>query len=246
MQTAPVPAEATVPFTPLAGLRAAGYYAVVIPIMLLIALIATLCYPLRYRICMQWVRFSLWWLRLVCGLDHTVEGREHVPRQGTAIVACNHQSAWETLSLMLIFPPQCILVKRELLWVPILGWGLMLVRAIAVDRGGAGAVAVRRMLRKCEQRLAEGRWIALFPEGTRSTPGTPGHYRGGIGVLAARTGRPVIPVRHDAGRYWPRNSFCKRPGTIRLRIGPPIDSRGKSAEQITRLVQHWIESPEPR
>jgi len=193
----------------------------------------------RYRFISQWARFHVWLLGALCGLHYRVEGREHLPQHSTAIILAKHQSSWETLAFQEIFPPQVWVLKRELLWLPLFGWALALLNPIAIDRG-AGRKAVKQIVDQGRQRLQTGRWVVVFPEGTRMSPGQ--HRRFGIGgaALAAESGYPVVPVAHDAGHYWPRRGFLKRRGTIRVLIGPVIDSRGKSAEEINRLAEAWV------
>jgi 1-acyl-sn-glycerol-3-phosphate acyltransferase len=210
---------------------------------LIIAPLAVLTFPFpftaRYAFITQWARFNLWWLRLSCGLRYVVHGRDNIPA-GNAIVFCKHQSAWETLALQSIFPPQVWLLKRELLWVPFFGWGLAMLEPIAIDRR-AGRKAVEQLVRQGRERLADGRWVVIFPEGTRVAPGQTGRYGIGGAVLAAASGYPVVPVAHNAGEFWPRRGFIKRPGTITVVVGPVIDPRGKDAETIKEEAKEWIE-----
>lgn len=196
-------------------------------------------FPIRYAFITRWARFNLWWLRLTCRLDYQVRGQENIPA-GNAIVFCKHQSAWETLALQKIFPPQVWLLKRELLWVPFFGWGLAMLEPIAIDRG-AGRKAVEQLVRQGKERLTDGRWVVIFPEGTRVPPRETGRYGIGGAVLAAKSGYPVIPVAHNAGEFWPRRGFIKRPGTISVVVGPAIESRGKTAEMIKEEAKEWIE-----
>lgn len=193
----------------------------------------------RYGFITQWGRFNLWWLKMTCRLDYRVEGREHIP-PGNAIVFCKHQSAWETLALQSIFPPQVWLLKRELLWVPFFGWGLAMLEPIAINRR-AGRRAVQQLVSQGSIRLAEGRWVIIFPEGTRVSPGQTGRYGIGGAVLAATTGYPVVPVAHNAGEFWPRLGFIKHPGTITVVVGPVIETHGKDAETIKEEAKEWIE-----
>lgn len=210
---------------------------------LIIAPLAVLTFPFpftaRYAFITQWARFNLWWLRLSCGLRYVVHGRDNIPA-GNAIVFCKHQSAWETLALQSIFPPQVWLLKRELLWVPFFGWGLAMLEPIAIDRR-AGRKAVEQLVRQGRERLADGRWVVVFPEGTRVAPGQTGRYGIGGAVLAAASGYPVVPVAHNAGEFWPRRGFIKRPGTITVVVGPVIDPHGKDAETIKEEAKEWIE-----
>jgi 1-acyl-sn-glycerol-3-phosphate acyltransferase len=207
------------------------------------ATLSMLTFPLpplvRYRFIIQWPRMQIWLLRRLCRLDYRVEGRENLP-PGPAIILCKHQSAWETLALELIFPPVTWVLKRELLRIPFFGWALALLRPIAIDRS-VGRGAVQQVIQQGRQRLAAGLWVLIFPEGTRIPPGTRGRYRLGGAVLAVETGRPVVPVAHNAGSYWPRRGFIKRPGVIRVVIGPVIESRGHSAAEINARAERWIE-----
>lgn len=205
--------------------------------------LAVLTFPfpftIRYAFITRWARFNLWWLRLTCQLDYQVHGQENIPA-GNAIVFCKHQSAWETLALQKIFPPQVWLLKRELLWVPFFGWGLAMLEPIAIDRG-AGRKAVEQLVKQGKERLNDGRWVVIFPEGTRVSPRQTGRYGIGGAVLAAKSGYPVVPVAHNAGEFWPRRGFIKRPGRISVVVGPAIESRGKTAEMIKEEAKEWIE-----
>ncbi len=197
-------------------------------------------FRLRYRIAGGFAAFNLWTLERLCGVKWTVEGREHIP-PGPAIVFCKHQSTWETLALQRVFPPQVYVLKRELLWVPFFGWGLAMVRPIAIKRG-TGRAAVRQLVAQGRARLAEGLWVVVFPEGTRTAPGQRTRYKVGGAVLAAESGAPVVPVAHNAGDFWPRRAFFKRPGCIRMRIGPPIATAGRTPEEILAEARDWIEA----
>jgi 1-acyl-sn-glycerol-3-phosphate acyltransferase len=208
------------------------------------AIIALACAPLprmlRYRVISGWSRLMLWWLRILCGVRWKVEGREHLPATPSVILA-KHQSAWETLAFQQIFPPQVHVLKRDLLWLPFFGWGLALMSPIPIDRG-RGLSALRQMARRGKVRLQQGFWVVVFPEGTRVAPGKRRKYRLGGAWLAAHAGAPVVPVAHNAGRFWPRNSFLKYPGEVRVRIGPPIESAGRDPETINAMAEEWIET----
>lgn len=211
---------------------------------LVMAPISVLTFPLpflwRYRVISQWARFNLWWLEATCKLSYRVEGLEHITEQN-GVILCKHQSAWETLALQRIFPPQVWMLKRELLWIPFFGWGLAMLEPIAIDRG-SGRKAMAQLLEQGRKRLESGRWVVIFPEGTRVAPGQRRDFRRGGATLAATTGFPVVPVAHNAGEYWPRRSFIKRPGVIRVVVGPVIETQGRTAEEINAEAQQWIES----
>ena len=192
----------------------------------------------RTRIITQWARFNIWSLRILCGISYRVRGLENIPDEPSIIIS-NHQSAWETLCFQLIFPVQSYLLKRNLLWIPFFGWGLALNRPIAIDRSRKSR-ALDVLVREGKIRLKEGRWLVIFPEGTRQEPGKPGEFQAGGALVAARSGSPVVPVAHNAGVYWPKNSFLKYPGTIEVVIGPVIQSKGKKARQINQEAKDWI------
>jgi len=193
----------------------------------------------RYRIISGWSRCMVWLARWICGIRWRVEGLEHLPARPSVILA-KHQSAWETLAFQLIFPPQVYLLKRELLWIPFFGWGLAAMSPIAIDRA-RGRAALRQLAVRGAERLAQGFWVVVFPEGTRIAPGRRRKYQLGGAWLAARTHAPVVPVAHNAGLRWPRNGFLKRPGLITVRIGPVIESAGRTAESINAAAEAWIE-----
>ena len=194
----------------------------------------------RYRFISGWSRLMLWCLRGLCGIRWRVEVREHLPSAPSVILA-KHQSAWETLAFQQIFPPQVHVLKRDLLWLPFFGWGLALMSPIPIDRG-RGLSALRQIARRGKVRLQQGFWVVVFPEGTRVKPGTHRKYQLGGAWLAAHAGAPVVPVAHNAGRFWPRNSFLKYPGEVRVRIGPPIESAGRDPETINAMAEEWIET----
>lgn len=196
-------------------------------------------YSIRYGVLTRWGRFNVWWLRVTCGVIYRVEGQENIP-PGPAIIMAKHQSAWETFALQIIFPPQTWVLKRSLLWIPVFGWGLALLYAIAIDRS-AGRQALQQVIEQGTQRLRKGIWVVIFPEGTRTVPGTQGKYNIGGPMLAEKSGYPVVPVAHNAGECWSRNSFIKYPGQITVVIGPVIDPTGKKASVIGREVEAWIE-----
>lgn len=232
------------PARPGDGLRALAFYLWAALTGAVFAALLVLSAPLphrwRYRVGTGWTRLNLGFLRLVCGLRWQVEGLEHLPA-GPVVILCKHQSAWETMALQTIFARQVWVLKRELLWVPLIGWGLAMLNPIAIDRK-AGFRAIKEIARQGAERLADGACVVVFPEGTRTAPGSSHPYHGGGGLLAERAGVPVVPVAHNAGLFWPRNGFAKRAGCISVRIGPPIAAEGRKAAEITREAREWIEA----
>ncbi len=182
-------------------------------------------------------------LRFICGIHYDVQGIENIPKSAF-IIFSKHQSTWEPYALQTIFSKVCYVVKRELLFIPFFGWGLAAMRPIAINRG-SGKQAVDQIIEKGTQRLKSGISVVIFPEGTRTAANKPGKYKIGGALLAAASGYPVVPVAHNAGECWPRGRFVKRSGTIHVRIGPAIETREKSAEQIQSEAKSWIESQMP-
>jgi 1-acyl-sn-glycerol-3-phosphate acyltransferase len=194
---------------------------------------------LRYRIIAGWSRLVIYLARSILGIGWRIEGAEHLPSR-PAVILAKHQSAWETMAFQLIFPPQVHVLKRELLWIPFFGWGLALMSPIAIDRS-RGVAALRQIAKKGRERLEQGFWVVVFPEGTRVRPGERRPYQLGGAWLAAAAGAPVVPVAHNAGLVWPRNAFLKRPGTVTVRIGPTIESANRDPKTVNELAEKWIE-----
>ena len=195
------------------------------------------CYPVLKR----WIDINLWWLNVCCDVDYRVLGRENIPKDSAAIIMANHQSVWETMAVAQIFPPLTWVLKKELFRIPVFGWGLKMARPVAIDRT-AGRTAVEQVKIQGKDRLDEGIWIVVFPEGTRVKPGQRLRYRPGGAVLANYSCYPVVPVAHNSGASWPKQSYIKKPGTITVSIGKPIKTRGRSVDEILEQVENWIES----
>ncbi|MDO9598092.1 MAG: lysophospholipid acyltransferase family protein [Azoarcus sp.] len=193
----------------------------------------------RHKLITSWVPIMMWVIRVVLGIRYTVIGRENMP-PGPAVILSKHQSAWETIALQQIFPPLCFVLKRELLRVPFFGWGLAQIPGIAIDRA-AGKDALSQVVEQGRERLKEGMWVVVFPEGTRVAPGTTHRYKPGGAILAKRAGVPVVPVAHNAGEFWRRNAFLKRPGEIIVSIGPVIEVKGVKADEINKRAEDWVE-----
>ncbi len=209
-------------------------------IAILLILFAPTPFVVRSRLARGYACFVISALKLFCGINYKVSGRENIP-DGAAIILSKHQSTWETYALQLFFPPQVWVLKRELMWLPIFGWGMALLKPIAIDRS-SGRKAINQIIEKGKQRLDAGIWVMIFPEGTRIAPGE--YKRWGIGgaVLAENSGYPVVPVAHNAGEFWGRRSFLKKPGTIQVTIGPPIETKGLKAAEINQKAEDWMKN----
>lgn len=208
----------------------------------LFAILAILSFPfsfrIRYAIISRWAAVNLWCLKWVCGVTYEVIGRENIP-ETPCIIMCNHQSAWETLVLQVIFPPQAWVLKRELLWIPFFGWGLAALNPIAIDRK-AGRQALNQIIKQGIARLTDGVWVVIFPEGTRMPRGKLGRFGIGGARLAAESGFPVLPVAHNAAKAWPKKGFIKHAGVIRISIGKPIAVENQTATAINTKTEIWI------
>jgi 1-acyl-sn-glycerol-3-phosphate acyltransferase len=194
----------------------------------------------RLKIARVWSHVNNFLLKVFCGIDFTVEGKENLDVD-TAIILSKHQSTWETLALHSFTPYVHWVFKRELMYIPIFGWALALTDPIAINRG-TGRVAIKQLITEGTRKLNDGKWMVLFPEGTRTAPGKSHKYKIGGALLAEKSGYPVIPIAHNAGEFWPRHSFIKWPGTISVVIGPAIETKGRMAEDINEEVYNWIET----
>jgi 1-acyl-sn-glycerol-3-phosphate acyltransferase len=215
--------------------------AVTAPIFTLVALLSLPLNPITRNVLISgWARSMIWWLRVTCNIHHEIIGIENLPATPSIILA-KHQSAWETLAFQAIFPTQVYVLKRELLWIPIFGWGLAMSSPIAIDRS-AGREALKKLVANGKNRLEKGFWVVIFPEGTRKAPGERGKYHIGGAWLATHTKTQVVPVAHNAGEFWAKNSFVKKPGVIQLHIGKTIQTAGMKADELNHQVESWIEA----
>lgn len=197
--------------------------------------------PRLWGIVDQYCRLTLWAGDFFCGLKVVVEGQEHLPDR-PCVIMIKHTTALETYGHIPFFPRTTWVLKRGLLWVPIIGWALALVlRPIAINRS-AGGSAVKQVIRQGKEKLASGVWVTVFPEGTRVPPGETRKYGISGAALAKEAGVPIIPMAHNAGDFWRRREFAKRPGTVRFCIGPPIDASSRTAKETSIVVQEWIEN----
>ncbi|MDG6779139.1 lysophospholipid acyltransferase family protein [Thiomicrorhabdus sp. zzn3] len=203
----------------------------------------------RYNYMRWWARFCLWWLRVTCGLRFKVHGQEHIDPSRAGLILSRHESTWETLAFQQIFPRQAYVLKRELLRIPFFGWGMSLLHPIAIDRG-AGRQALNQLLKEGQSRLQQGDWIVLFPEGTRMPPNELGKINVGGSMLATKAKVPVYLVAHNAGSFWPKNSFMKKPGLIEVHISEPLDAANMSVAEINQAIADWysqhMSSAEPK
>lgn len=200
---------------------------------------SVLPFPRRFPLARVWAATLLAMLKWSCGLDYRVEGAP-LPA-GCHVALWKHSSSWETIAMMVLFPRQVWVLKRELIWIPVVGIGVRQMHAIAIDRK-AGHSAVAQVIEQGKDRLAEGDWVMIFPEGTRMSAGETRRYGVSGTLLAAETGRLIVPVAHNAGHYWPRRGLMKRPGTVRVVIGAPVTAAGREARAVNEEIQAWVEA----
>lgn len=212
----------------------------VIPYSILCLLWSPLPLRWRYKLTSGWPHLAIWGAKYILGIRWQVKGWENLP-DGPAVLLSKHQSAWETMFFCGYLPKDvCFVYKRELHRVPFFGWGLALLRMIPINRSN-GRDAMKQIVKTGQERLNEGRWPLLFPEGTRIPPGEAGRYKQGGAMLACRTNSIVIPIAHNAGECWPRNAFIKKPGLITVSFGPAINPEGLSQAALNQAVEDWIE-----
>ncbi|BCN92634.1 1-acyl-sn-glycerol-3-phosphate acyltransferase [Thiomicrorhabdus immobilis] len=193
----------------------------------------------RYQFMHYWAKFCLVWVRWTCGVKYRVHGAENINPKEAGLILARHESAWETLAFQAIFPRQAYVLKRELLKIPFFGWGMALLNPIAIDRG-AGRKALNQLVKEGSARLQQGDWVVVFPEGTRMPAGELGKINIGGAMLATKAKAPVYLVAHNAGSYWPKNSFIKKPGTIDVFISAPLDVAEMSAAEVNQQIENWL------
>lgn len=202
----------------------------------------------RYRFVIQaWCRCAIWLAKTVVGLRYEVEGLENIPQQPCVVLA-KHQSTWETFYLSALFEPLSQVVKRELLYVPFFGWAMAMLKPIAIDRSNPKA-ALKQLAKQGHERLGQGAWVLIFPEGTRIPPGQIGKFSRGGTSLAVNAGLPVLPIAHNAGEFWPKHGWAKYPGTIKVVIGPVMHAEGSGPRAIAELNERafaWVQQTQQR
>lgn len=211
--------------------------ATVIGILLIVGMLTT--FKFRWKLGHLWCAIIGWMTKVFCGLTFEVEGMENIDPNQPVIFLSNHQSAWETLALRYILPPHSVVIKKELLYFPIWGWSLLTLKSIVINRNNQRA-SLRSLLEQGTRYLNEGLSVLIFPEGTRAGAGEVLKFNIGGAMLAHKTGYPVIPVAHNAGDFWPRYSFFKYPGVIKVKIGPMIETKGRKAAEINNDAESWI------
>lgn len=225
------------------AIRSTAFYLGYVPVTILMCSVFVIAFPIlslrgRFIFIKGWINSVLYWLWFTCGVKFEIHGREHVPQTPVVIIA-NHQSSWETLLFYKLTFPISPILKKELLKIPFWGWAMALQRPIAIDRSDPRA-AGKSLLTQGVERLKGGASIVVFPEGTRSPVGTVKRMSRGGAKLALAASAPMLPIAHNAGICWPPRRFLKFPGTIKVVIGELIQTQGKSADELTEMVEAWV------
>ncbi len=181
-----------------------------------------------------WSKSILGLARIICGIRVEIEGREHFPDKACVVMA-KHQSAMETIAMPVLVPPYAWILKRELFHIPIFGWALAAMGTIAIRRGNPRE-AIKQVIEQGKERLEEGRWVVIFPEGTRSAIGTTGNYQPGGVIVAQKAEAAILPMAHNAGAHWPKRGFIKKPGTVTFKFMPLIDAQTVNATKRNDLL----------
>jgi 1-acyl-sn-glycerol-3-phosphate acyltransferase len=219
----------------------------VVPWALVVVLIAPFASSTTiYWSCVGWLRAAVHGARWICGIRWRIQGMENVPTAADArravLLAPKHQSTWETFAFPVLMPhPLAYVFKRELLYIPFFGWAMARMDMIHIDRSKR-TEAWNRVAEQGRRLFAQGVWVIMFPEGTRTPRGGQGVYKSGATRLAIATGTPIVPIAATSARCWPRKSFLLRPGVVDISIGRPIPSEGREADELMREVETWIEA----
>ena len=194
-------------------------------------------YSTRQKIFSQWAIFCIWWLKITLNITTNIIGKENV-KKSPCIIISNHQSTWETLAFQTIFPAHTWVLKRELLWLPIFGWSLALLKPIIINRGDK-LKAIKKVIKQGADRLDKGISIVIFPEGTRQPYKHIGEYQNGGSAIAKKSGYEIVPVYHNAGNLWPKGGFIKKPGVITVVIGEAISDSDLTSSKLTEKIRNW-------
>ncbi len=194
-------------------------------------------YNTRYKVLSKWAVFCIWWLKITLNISTKVIGKENINKPPFVIVS-NHQSTWETLGFQTILPPHTWVLKKELLWIPLFGWAISLLKPIIIDRSEK-IRAIKKVISQGTNRLNKNISVVIFPEGTRQPANRLGKYQSGAIAIAKASNCTILPIYHNAGNLWPKGSFIKKPGIITVTIGKPILPSNGSTAEITNEIRDW-------
>jgi len=226
----------------LPWIRSSIYYLFMIPSLIFLFIILVLLSPFAYKyragLAQSWALLQMWLLKVCCGLTYEIQGEENLPSD-PYIALPKHQSTWETIASNFLFRQPAWIFNKELFMIPFFGWGLYLTKSVGINRGTPRA-ALNQLVAKGGALLKQGRTMVIFPEGTRVLPGDQAKFEPGGSLLAVKTGVQVVPVALNAGEFWPKESFRKYPGHIKVIIGPVIEAKGLKARELNDKVESWM------
>jgi 1-acyl-sn-glycerol-3-phosphate acyltransferase len=214
-----------------------GSNIMLIVIILSALLVFFLPFKIRYEIISKWAIFSVWWLKITCNVSFEIKGRENIPNE-PCVVMSNHQSTWDTLVFQTFLPHQTWVLKKQLLLIPVFGWGLALLRPITIDREDKFS-AIRKVTKQGIARIKDKIWVIIYPEGTRQPDGKLAKYQSGGIAIAQKSGAKILPIYHNAGKFWAKGKFIKKPGKIIITIGKAVDTSGLKSKEILNSVESW-------
>ena len=227
----------------MAALRSLLFMLILIVVTPPYTLLVILCRPLPHKTrrhsVVPWVNFVIWLVKHLLGIPYRLLGAANIPDRPVVVLA-KHQSAWETLMLQDVFKDTVFVWKKEIKYLPFFGWALALTPMIETDRSASKAT-LKSLVEQGRDRLDKGYTVIIFPEGTRSEPGSKNRYKGGGALLAVETGTPVLPVALNSGEFWGRNALFKTSGTVTVSVGPAIDPAGLSSGEVRARAETWIE-----
>lgn len=214
-------------------------FVVIFHSLISIAISPFLDFRAKQQFVVRWCAFCLWWAKITCGIHYEISGLENIKKIPNGVVLSKHQSEWETFLLQVLFIPSTTVLKKELLLIPFFGWALKLLEPITIDRK-ARVNALKQVLSQGQEKLKEGRWVIIFPEGTRVQPGEPLPFNAGGAMLATKNKMAILPIAHNAGEFWPAKKFLKYPGTVKVVIGEPIITDTLSTSDANTMAEKWI------
>lgn len=215
--------------------------------ILVLTILLFLCFfkqHYRYLIASKWSSFCSWWLKVTVNIKIDIQGLENIYK-GPCVILSNHQSAWETIALQSIFPIQTFVIKKELKWIPVFGWCLSMSMPITIDRKDKLS-SIKEVITQGSDRIANGISILIFPEGTRMPYNKLGKYQSGAIAIARKSKCPIQPVYHNAGKFWPKGVFIKKPGTIKIIIGKPIYDFDTEPNKLILEIENWSRGQEKK
>ena len=222
-------------------LRVVLFYIFMIFITIFFASTGFLLFPLpqniKYKYITTWSKIFIFLAKHICGLKYKVTGKNNIPKE-SAVVMSNHQSTWDAIAMQVILPQQCWVLKKELLYIPFFGWSLAMLSPIAIDRKKRNSI--KQLIKQGKEKLKQNIFIVIFPEGTRVDASKTKSFSRSGAALAVAANKPILPIAHNAGKFWPRGIWIKKPGVIKIKIGEIVNTKVENTSKITTNIEKWI------